>query len=167
MATNLKKACLEIFRESFEGVALGKSGTWYVQGKEGIFDAIETATPEQASVLLPGARATIGAHANHLCYYLHLFNASCRGEREEGDWEGSWRVQNFDATTWADVINRTHHEFDEAFDWYQAQADQADDIDDKDMAAYTIANIAHAAFHLGAIRAMLPIVLASAQNPKE
>ena len=74
MSKNLKAACVEIFRETFEGTKPGHQYTHYVQGKETVLPSINLITAEQASRVIPGARATIGAHANHLCYYLHLFN---------------------------------------------------------------------------------------------
>lgn len=157
MSNTLKSACIEIFRESFEGVKPGNQYTWYVQGKEAIFDVLESLTAEQASRAIPGARTTIGAHANHLCYFLHLFNVNNRGEEEQGDWEGSWKVQEFDEATWKDVATRTRKEYEEAYRWYEAQSVSDSELP-KDEAEYTIANIAHAAYHLGAMRAIIPIV---------
>lgn len=158
MSKQLKAAFVEIFRESFEGVAPGNQYTWYVQGKEAIFDALDSVTADQASHLIPGARATIGAQANHLCYYLHLFNVHSRGEEEAGDWEGSWAKQTFDETEWKDVAARTRKEYDEAYAWYKAQAESDEDFATNEKAVYVVANIAHAAYHLGAIRALLPII---------
>lgn len=157
MSNTLKSACIEIFRESFEGVKPGQQYTWFVQGKEAIFDVLESLTAEQASRSIPGTRATIGAHANHLCYFLHLFNVNNRGEEEQGDWEGSWKVQEFDEAAWKDVTTRTRKEYEEAYHWYEAQSASDSELN-KDDAEYTIANIAHAAYHLGAMRALIPIV---------
>jgi uncharacterized damage-inducible protein DinB len=157
MSAILKSACLEIFRESFEGVKPGHQYTWYVQGKEAILDVLDTLTAEQASRPIAGAKATIGAHANHLCYFLHLFNVNNRGEEEKGDWEGSWKIQQFDEEAWKDVAARTRAEYEEASRWYQSQTTSDTDLE-KDNAEYMIANIAHAAYHLGAMRALIPLI---------
>lgn len=159
MSQSLRPAILELFRETFDGVAKGKKYTWYVEGKEAIFDALSSITSEKASELIPGARATIGAQANHLCYYLHLFNVHCRGEKEKGDWEGSWKKQVFSESDWQDVRDRTKSEYDEAFAWYQSFAVATDELEDDD-ATYLVSNLVHAAYHLGAIRALLPVVTA-------
>lgn len=153
MSNPVKQACLEIFRESFEGIAPGADGTWFVEKKEAIFDALTSLTPEQASAKAPGQTSSIGAHAYHLCYYLHLFNVNARGEREPSDWEGSWKVQEFDAESWKDVEMRTRKEFEEALAWYQSDTDFPDAED----ANYAVGNVAHAAYHLGAIRALIPV----------
>lgn len=158
MSNFLKVACREMFRETFEGVKPGERYTWYVQGKEAILPSILKLNSDQASCPFPGARATIGAHVNHLCYYLHLFNVERRGETEKRDWEGSWKVQTFDDAAWKDVCDRTKREYDEAYAWYISEAGSEDDLPSEDAAIGTIANIAHAAFHLGAIRALIPIV---------
>jgi uncharacterized damage-inducible protein DinB len=158
MVTNLKAACVEMFRETFEGTKPGQRYTHYVQGRETVIPSIADLSSEQASREIPGSRATIGAHANHLCYYLHLFNVSNRGEEERSDWEGSWIVQKFDDSTWDDVRKRTMAEYEEASRWYRKQAQLNDDFASEDQAISALANIAHAAFHLGAIRALIPIV---------
>ncbi len=158
MSNNLKLACLELFRETFEGVAPGSNGTWFVQGREAVLPSIQALTPEQASTVYPGGRATVGAHVNHLCYYLHLFNVHKRGEEEPSDWEGSWKMQTFDAKAWKDVQDRTLAEYEEATQWYRLQAESDSDFATEEKAISAIANIAHAAFHLGAIRALIPIV---------
>jgi hypothetical protein len=47
------------------------------------------------------------------------------------------------------------HEFNEAMNWYKSSSDFIDSED----ATFSIANIAHAAYHLGAIRALIPLVM--------
>jgi len=150
-AREVKVGIAELFREVFEGVAPGADGTWFVQGKEGIFDAIRTLSAAQASELRPGALATIGAHVRHLNYYLSLFNANLRKESPSADWKGSWAVQEFDDAAWAALAADVELEFRFAYDWYQSDAD----FRSKDQAFYAVANLAHAAYHLGAIRALM------------
>jgi len=158
MSNTLLDACVEIFRESFEGVKPGNQYTWYVEGKEAIFDALSSISAEQASRQIPGARATIGAHANHLCYYLHLFNVGAHGGSETADWEGSWTKQTFNEAEWQDVAERTHREFDEVYGWHKAQVAEGREFATEDEAIHVISNIAHAAYHLGAMRALIPQV---------
>ena len=155
MSNPVKEACVEIFRECFEGIAPGKSGTWFVQGNEAIFQTLQSLTPGKASLRVPNQTATLGAHAFHLCYYLSLFNATTRGEEPKADWAGSWKVQEFDDKSWTEVATRTKKEFDEAMTWYRSGTA----FRSEEGAVYAVANVAHAAYHLGALRALLPLVL--------
>src|SRR4051794_34427330 len=99
-AGSLAVAIAELFRETFEGVAEGADGTWFVQGKEAIFDALRSLSAEEASRRVPGQPFSISSHSSHLNYYLTLFNANLRGENPKSDWEGSWVNQEFDDAQW-------------------------------------------------------------------
>jgi uncharacterized damage-inducible protein DinB len=158
MSRVLKNACCELFRETFEGTKPGLHYTWYVEGKKAVLPSVAAIDFEQASRQIPGARATIGAHANHLCYYLHLFNVRNRGVKEASNWEGSWILQKFDEAEWEGVRRRTLAEYEEATSWLRDQSRSDEGIVTEDDAISVLANIAHAAFHLGAIRALIPIV---------
>lgn len=150
----MNEALSELWREVFEGVTPGESGTWFVQGSEAILPSLEGLSPEQASALLPGQRATVGAHARHLGYYLELFNANNRGEQPKTDWEGSWAVQTFNEEEWSALLRHLRAEYVVGAGYYQRGVDQADAI----ATTYALSNLAHAAFHLGAIRALMPLV---------
>jgi hypothetical protein len=157
MSIDVRAAVSEIFRETFEGVRPDADGTWFVQGKEAIFDAIRTTSPENASKKVHGQPATIGAHVWHLNYYLTLFNANLRNEEPESDWEGSWMYQEFDSEQWRTLATDVDDQYREAKAWYDSDMEPADQEEE----IYAIANLAHAAYHLGAIRALIPIVTRS------
>lgn len=150
---SLREASGELFREVFEGVAPGADGTYFVQGKEAIFDAVRSISAAEASRRVAGQPSSIGAHAYHLNYYLSLFNADLRGESPEVDWEGSWKHQGFDDASWAALIADMEAQFAFARAWYVSETPSKESI-------YSLSNVAHAAYHLGAIRALLPIVKA-------
>jgi hypothetical protein len=150
-----KAALATLFKEVFDGIPPGESGTWFVQGKEGIFDAVRSLTPEQASMKVEGQPSSIGAHAHHLTYYLSLFNADLREEKVDGDWPGSWKKQEFDEASWAEEARTMQSEFEFAKAWYES----GQDFRDQERATYAAANLAHAAYHLGAIRALMPIII--------
>lgn len=152
--TLTKSALAELFREVFEGVKPGADGTWFVQGSEAIFNSIDSLTAEQASAKVPGQLSSIGAHAFHLTYYLELFNANLRGENPDSDWTGSWKVQSFDDSTWRETGARMKRAYGFARAWYESEAP----ANDEEQATYAAANLAHAAYHLGAIRALMPLV---------
>ena len=64
----------------------------------------------------------------------------------------------FDDAAWQDVRDRTQAEYEEAYQWYRNQEASEEELNDVDDAIGSISNIAHAAFHLGAIRALIPIL---------
>jgi len=154
--TMIKAALAELFRETFQGVAPGNSGTWFVQGKEAIFNSIGSLSSEEASRRVVGQPYSIGAHTVHLLYYLEHFNGHLRGENPKADWEGSWKRQEFSHVEWEEVARELQLAYAFTFDFYSGETMP----EDQGQIIATIANIAHAAYHLGAIRALMPIVQA-------
>jgi hypothetical protein len=148
----------ELFREAFEGRAPDASGTWFVEKDEAIFNSIRNLTAPQASLRVTGQLASIGAHVRHLNYYLWLFNEHVRNTAPaSADWEASWAVQEFTDESWADM----QKELAEEYAFTRNTLASVTEFPESSYVTPTLANIAHAAYHLGAIRALLPIVLAS------
>ena len=147
----------ELFRETFEGMAEGASGTFFLEGRESLITSCREITALQASTRVNHQRATLGAHVFHATYYLSLFNAMIRGEEVQGDWEGSWKRQAFSDEEWEDVAADLEAEYRSAKRFF----DRQEEVSDKWLFADMVANIAHAAFHVGAIRALMPIVINS------
>lgn len=147
----------ELFRETFEGLADGATGTFYLEGREALLPSAREISPLVASTRVNFQRATIGAHVVHATYYLSLFNAMVRGEDVKGDWEGSWKRQAFSDDEWKDVTTDLEAEYRAAKKFF----DRQEEVTDKWLFADMVANIAHAGFHVGAIRALLPIVVNS------
>jgi hypothetical protein len=98
-----KAAYLTLLRECFEGRAEGNDYTWFVEGKEGIFDALESTSAESASRKPTVACASIAAHVYHVRYALRGCNAYIGGPPVEGDWESSWAKQVVDDAEWQGV----------------------------------------------------------------
>lgn len=144
-ATAYQNAFIELFRECFEGVKPGEKWTLFVEGNEAIWNLFETLTADQASIA-PGG-ASIGAHLNHACYYLHLMNAAARNQGEIPDWPGSWTHQTFTQEEWQALRKRFQAEYREANANFQG------DVADQHI-IIALAQLAHAAYHLGACRAL-------------
>ena len=148
-----------LFREAFEGKAPGESGTWFVEGGEAFFESIHGLTAQQASVRVLGQLSSIGAHVRHTTYYLWFFNEHIRkqGVEHQADWAGSWAVQEFTDESWADA----QKELAEEYAFTRDTIGSLKEFFDEGHVLPAIANIAHAAYHLGVVRALLPIVLAA------
>lgn len=145
---HIDKTLATLFTEVFEGVAPGEEGTWFVQGGEALEETLAGLTADQASQRL-GAASSIAAHAIHMIHYLQMSNAHGRGEAFEADWEASWRQQAVSAEQWADVQAQVIHE-------KKLILELINEPELSDDAVFgAVANIAHAAYHLGAIRQMV------------
>lgn len=149
---NVFVALDKLFRETFEGVAPGESGTWFVEGKEGIFDAFDRLNADQASFCAPGC-TSVAAHLRHTWYYLSRINLFARGEiPPPADWEGSWQPERVTVEGWEELRERLRLEY-EAF---REKLREEPDLD-QDATTGALANLAHAAYHLGAVRQLLKI----------
>ncbi|MBS1724779.1 MAG: hypothetical protein JSS66_17695 [Armatimonadetes bacterium] len=153
MADHWFSAFLTLFRETFEGIPPGQNYTIFVQGKEGIFDVFDSVDAARASAKPNEDCASIFAHMNHARYYLSLWNASARGEEVEGDWAGSWKTQSGDEAAWAALARDFRSEYQEFIGHVQAMP-----ATNEDKALGRLAQLAHAAFHLGAVRALMKVV---------
>ncbi len=144
----LQSTLVTLFTEVFEGLAPGAKGTWIVERGEALEETLVGLTAEQASRRISGA-SSVAAHVIHTIHYLKMSNAQGRGQAFEADWDGSWARQVVTDEEWAEV--------------------QSDLVDQKtlllelmsqpglpdDAVLGAIANIGHAAFHLGAIRQLV------------
>lgn len=142
-----------LFREAFEGKAEDKDYTWFVQGREGLFEALDQCDATVASERPGPTCSTIGAHFNHVRYALWLGNAYARGESPKGEWEASWAKQSFSPEEWSKLRADVRAEYDEMLRWYEANVD----FSDPETLTGSVAQVAHMAYHLGAIRQLLKI----------
>jgi len=116
----------------------------------GIFATIGGLSAVQAS--LPGGpgRTTVAAHVHHLSSSLTLSTLGLRGEATSRDRGGSWTVSTVDNAAWADLqaqLRREYHSLRVAVETHA--------VWDEDALGVAIGAIAHAAYHLGAIRQRL------------
>lgn len=103
MIVDLVPVVLHLFRECFEGRPEGQEYTWFVEGREGIFDALESIGAETASINPSLECASIAAHAFHIRYALRGANAYLGGPEQEGDWESSWAKQEVVEEEWVEL----------------------------------------------------------------
>lgn len=149
---DFRSSVLEIFTEAFEGVKPGAEGTWFVEGRQCLLATFTEVTAEQAS-LRPNGSSSIAAHLNHARYYLWSANAFGRGEEPKLDWESSWSVQTVDDGAWSQLRSDLVNEYQQVCEYMRSGP-----IDKPDIVTGIIANVAHAAFHLGAVRQLMKMV---------
>ena len=154
MSVDLVPHVLFLLRECFEGRPDGKDYTWFVEGKEGIFDALESTGAETASTKPSLECASIAAHTFHIRYALRGANAYLGGPAQEGDWESSWAKQEVSEEEWMELKNDVRYQYDYFLNYFETKPD----INEPDHAVGFLAQLPHMAFHLGAIRQILKVV---------
>ena len=152
------RAVLTLLEETFEGPS-GPS-TYYIDNnpRAGFLAAVEALTPEQASASpWPGAKS-IASHAHHAAFHLEMSAAWIRGDRADRDWASSWTVQDVNQEGWDRVrreLGRSYQDLASVVGGEPAASGES--------LATSIAAIAHAAYHLGAIQQRI----AAAKKPLE
>ena len=157
------RAVADLFREAYEG-SQDPSSTWFTDNQpgSGVLGTLDSLSSEQASTPLAGSGApqqqgaTIAAHAEHLRWSLALSNALARGEQPEGDWEQSWSVRTVTAEEWERLRTALRQEYTSLLQAIQARSDLP-----AELVTPGIAIVAHAAYHLGAIRQMVRLLEAA------
>jgi hypothetical protein len=136
-------ALLGAMNEAFDAL---EGQTWY----EGLLPTLEQVDAVTASRSSAVGRSSIAAHCEHLRYVLEVMNAWARGERPEVDWAQSWQHLTVSPEAWDDLRSAIRDErsrlevaLHERTDWTQRFAQLA------------INNVAHIAYHVGAIRQLL------------
>jgi hypothetical protein len=142
----------ELLFELIDGPADPKQ-TWVVSNEpnSGLLGTLAKFTAEQASRPPAVGRRSAAAHAAHLLFSLELATRRLRGENPDADWDGSWEPS---------VVNR------EDWDRLRAQISEASATLRKTIEAGAnweslafkgiIATVGHTAYHLGAIRQLVP-----------
>ncbi|NLG69700.1 MAG: DinB family protein [Firmicutes bacterium] len=128
--------------------------TWFVDSgpQAGLLRLLDGISPEAASTPPRPGRANLAAHADHVRYGLELANRALRGEHDAfatADWRRSWTIRSVDAEAWARIKAGLRREY-EAVREVLASSDGWRAVD---MALTgVLAQIAHVAYHRGAIR---------------
>ncbi|MBX3113369.1 MAG: DinB family protein [Fimbriimonadaceae bacterium] len=142
-----KHAIKFLLNEVLYGTAEGAEGTCFVQGNEALLATLQDLTAEEASLIPAQGMSSIAAHVIHTNYYLFLNLQGMEGNELEGDWPGSWAKQTVTAEEWLEqqsLLKSQVERFCELLD--------SMDFEEKWNVIEGIANVGHAAYHLGAIR---------------
>ncbi len=140
-------ALTTLLRETFEGPP-GPS-TYFIDNdpRAGLFAAIDALTPAQASAApFPGA-PTIAGHVHHIAFHVEMSSAWMRGDRADRDWKESWTVREVDAGQWERVRRDVRARYADLL-----RAIETEPSAPAEALATSIGAVAHAAYHLGAIR---------------
>jgi hypothetical protein len=138
-----------LFRELIDGPAA--DAAWMLNpGDAGLLRSLDRLTASAASAVAEGGGASIAAHVDHVRYGFSLMNRWSRGDPDPwstADWTASWNRLRVTDQEWEALRQALA---DEARAWLAALRAPRD-YSPMELNG-VIASIAHAAYHLGAIR---------------
>jgi hypothetical protein len=149
MSSVLMTEIVELIRETFEGGRPGE-GTQYLDHDSGIRSTLKSLTAAQASQV-NGKHPSIAAHVRHMIFHIRVAYEWINGDHSRRDWKGSFLPYAVTSEEWGRLLT----EIEEARGTYVRVLEAL--LPDKlisDGGAMGV--IAHLAYHLGAIRQMLP-----------
>jgi hypothetical protein len=156
-ASGIAAAAIDLLRETFEGPK-GPS-TNYLDGDPtaGYLPAIAALSAADASRPTRPGGATIAGHVHHVAFGLEVSEASLRGDKSPRDWSESWLIRSVDEPSWQAL----QRELRRRFDTLVATVEVSVENGGPDIGA-VLGAIAHAAYHLGAVRQALTALGAGA-----
>src|SRR5262245_57391369 len=140
-------AVLVLLKETFEGPS-GPS-TFYIDNdpKAGLLAAIDALSPSEASRAPKPDAPSIAGHVHHLAFHVEMSSAWLTGDRDARDWSKRWSVMEGDAKEWDALRRRVRSEYEKL-----VRAVREEESARGEALTTAVASIAHAAYHLGAIR---------------
>lgn len=152
---------LFVFKEAFEGGAPGQP-TAFLDGTDagggnnhGVLATLTAISAAQASEKT-ALGLSICSHASHVAFHLEVGRRWAAGERGPFDWAGSFSPDAVDEAAWQEVQTRIRRAYEGTLEWVAKVANA--DTWDEDAAGGLSAGLAHAAYHLGAIRQVLKLL---------
>ncbi|HET7233000.1 MAG TPA: DinB family protein [Longimicrobium sp.] len=140
-----------ILTEAYEGPP-DPSGTWFVNNAAdaGFFPTLDGLSADEASRAAAPGRSTVAAHAGHIRFGLEVSRRWVSGNRGPYDWHQSWAVSTVDEAAWAELRAGLRQE-------YAAFRRAIDEVHEWEESRFTglLGNLAHAAYHLGAVKQMV------------
>jgi hypothetical protein len=136
----------QLLGEAYEGTT---KQPWFSDSGQGsgLFATLSALNAADASSTTDGSSG-IAAHANHLRWSLGMANALMRGQPASKDWSESWAVKTVDEPAWTQLQADLKHEYERLLEVLPNGFDPTNPM----MVTSGVALVAHAAYHLGAIR---------------
>lgn len=157
MQVDLTPTLIDMYRETFEG-EVAPGWVWIVGGapEESVTGTLRAITAEQAYAESAPGRKSIAAHAAHLKYALELTLQRLHGDNPPSDWAGSFNVGPVSPAAWEQLQADLQKAYDGILNFYSAMRDKPIAEWEPIQAVGLAAMIGHNAYHLGAIRQLLP-----------
>jgi hypothetical protein len=137
-----------LLSETFEGPE--GNASWFTESKpgSGLFGTINALTADDASVSVEGV--TIAAHTDHTRYHLWANNQLLEGKAQNFNWDESWEIGSVTKDEWEQIKKELHREYEKMTEHINEEENLH-----ADKANIYLGALAHAVYHLGAIRQMV------------
>lgn len=145
---------MAVLREAYEGPAHDWSYFTDTRPGAGIFGTLAGTTAAAAST--PVAGTSVAAHVYHLTFAMDAAAAWIRRAWTPRNWADSWRVTAVSEEEWTDLLRRLRAGYEVLEDVVRAHA-----LETEEGLGGAVAAVAHAAYHLGAIRQKLAVLRAA------
>lgn len=149
---------LGLIAEAYDGPS-DPGATWFADNEaaSGLLGTLERLDAAAASAPLgPTGTASAAAHAGHMLFSLNLANRALRGENVHASavWSDSWKQVQVDEAGWDSLLTELRAEYDSLCAAIESGMPWKDEM------AITgiFGQLAHGAWHLGAIRQGLGLV---------
>jgi len=157
-SAQIKKILLALLAEAYDGPENPRM-TWFVDNEPacGLLGTLEKLSAAEAGKPLDKVTGmSIASHAGHLRFSLNLANRALRGEdvHSTANWKDSWGYRTVDEPAWKDLLAGLRTEY------ANFRAAVASDLiwgNEMNLTG-TFGQLAHGAWHLGAIRQALGLV---------
>jgi hypothetical protein len=143
-----------VLSEAFEGPR--ESWSYFTDtGRDGgLFGTLEKLDAEDASRIL--GRTSIAAHVNHVIFGLHASARWIEGDRTTHRWDESWSISTVDRDSWTRTKERLRAAYQDMRRVVELFA-----MGSEEAMAGAVGALAHAAYHLGAIRQKISFAASS------
>ncbi len=153
----LRDAVLTLLQEAYVGPE-NPEMPWFADNapETGVLGTLDAVSFEQAGTPLGSDGTTVAAHTAHLRFALSLANRAFRGENPypDADWEGSWATRSVTQTEWDQLRSDLRDEYTRLREALSGEVPW----DAPMVLPGTLGQIAHGAWHLGAIRTLLEML---------
>jgi hypothetical protein len=118
-----------------------------------VLGVLEGLSAEQASTPPAPGRRSAAAHAGHLLFALDAATRRLRGENPQLDWDASWNKSAVTSAEWDKLRRDLRAELQRLREVILGHHGEWEPMALKGI----IATVGHTAYHLGAIRQILPL----------
>ena len=134
-----------VLREAIDGPP--ESWSYFTDNRRdaGYDGTLATVTADEASRMISGT--SIAAHTHHAAWAMRRSAAWIRGDRNRWDWSESWRLSTVGEDEWPELRELFRRSYDEL-----REAIEANGLASDESFGGAVGAVAHAAYHLGAIR---------------
>lgn len=152
----IREALDMLLQEAYDGPP-DHHRTWFVSTTpdSSLLGTTRHLTAEQAWLRPHGVAHSVAEHVAHLIVSIDVAMKYANGEKPEVDWEQSWECGTADDGRWH-TMQRTLREHHLRM---RMMVHAGEPFEGKEALAGFIASVAHAAYHLGAIRQLAAIIL--------